>query len=380
MRGLKVDNITSEIKIIDEENRELIQFSSQEGAWDDISDSDSGQEISTENLSLLNHWISSIPTGLSTMAGNSSQLMTCTFNYNQLIQAKDGSGAIGAVFKDGTNKIGAQGRFHEANNLKSLVNLNMAFNFASQILAQKHLADINERLRIIENKLDEIKGYLETSRLAKILALHEHINIIGRMIVNKQEVSAGTLQNLSKSALEVRADVIHLRKEIDSSHTAIKQFNSSSLFGSNDIRDKLRDAIDKLDKLQCEYLLGMQCLLIANLILFIKLSGSEEFLMSSEIYLNEINHQEGSVNQWEKTKRTVSLHISKMKPLLERAASSEANAALIERKVKKTDNQFNENILKITQLNSQLQAVKTPSLMIEVADGKVLRAKYHVLK
>ncbi|MDW8844581.1 hypothetical protein SD961_01525 [Erwinia sp. MMLR14_017] len=369
-------NNTSEIKIIDEENRVLIQFSSQEGAWDDISAPNSGHDISSENVSLLNHWISSIPTGLSTMAGNSSQLMTCTFNYNQLIQAKDGSGAIGAVFKDGTNKIGAQGRFHEASNLKSLVNLNMAFNFASQIVAQKHLADINERLRTIEHKIDEIKGFLETSRLAKILALHEHIDIIGRMIVNKHEVSAGTLQNLSKSALEVRADVIHLKKEIDLSHTTIEQFDSSSLFGSNDLREKLRIAIDNIDRLQSEYLLGMQCLLIANLILFIKTSGSEEFLITNEVYLKELNLPGGSINKWEKTKRTVSLHLSKMKPLFERTASSEANAALVERKIKKTDDQYNENILKIIQLNSQLQAAKTPSLMVEVADGKVLRAKH----
>ena len=180
-----------EVDIVDAQNNALVKIHSQPGYWQDIAQQDSQTELDPSSISLFNHWLSSVPTVATAVAGNATQLMTCSFEYSQLIQAKDGSGAIGAVLNPDTNKIGAQARFHEAENLKSLVNASLVFNIASQLLAQKHLADINERLRIIEQKIDSIKSHLEQSRLAKIQAFHEHLNIIGLLLSRNDSTLAG---------------------------------------------------------------------------------------------------------------------------------------------------------------------------------------------
>ncbi|HCD7427033.1 TPA: hypothetical protein ND026_002520 [Citrobacter werkmanii] len=353
-----------------------MKIHSQPGYWQDITQQDSQTELDPSSISLLNHWLSSVPTVATAVAGNATQLMTCSFEYSQLVQAKDGSGAIGAVLNPDTNKIGAQARFHEAENLKSLVNASLVFNIASQLLAQKHLADINERLRIIEQKIDSIKSHLEQSRLAKIQAFHEHLNIIGLLLSRNDIITKESLLNLAKSAQEVRSQVKHLEKDITQAYREIEQFEPTSWFGSDDLREALKRKISNVERLQREYLTGMQCLLVANLILFIKHDGNQEFVLTSEVYLKELNASNGIFQQWEKIKRKVAHHLSKMKPLFERASSTQANALQVERKLNQTDNLLNTDNVLLTQLGERIQAAQSPQVLLEIVDNKVLRGRF----
>lgn len=369
-------NHAQSVELVDAENHLLMQLNNVALSWDDLPKSGREGELDPKSISHFNHWLSSLPAGATAIAGNSSQLMACSFDYSQLVQAKDGSGAIGAVLKPGSNKIGAQARFQEAENVKSMVNVNLVFNIASQILAQKHLADINERLQIIEVKVDAIQAFLNNARSSSIKAFRDHLSDIGHMLRNGDEVTRDTLQNLAKSTQEIRKEVMHINTDIVSAQGEIDQFNSSSFFGSNDIRERLKEHIDKIERLQNEYLIGMQCLLIANLILFIKHDGNKEFVLASERYLEELSDVNGAIQKWEKTKRTVALHLSKMKPFFERTVSSQANALLVERRLKQADNLFNIDTEQIKQLNGRIQAAQSPQVMLEIVEGKVIRGYY----
>lgn len=367
---------SSDIEIVDEENRSLVKINNVAGNWNDITPSEVDDELNSKNISQFNHWFSSLPVAAVTAAGNSSRLMICSFEFSQLVQAKDGSGAIGAVLKPGTNKIGAQARFQEASNLKSMVNVNLAFNIASQILAQKHLADINERLQIIEKKVDAIHKHLEASRFARIQALQEHLSTIATLLSAGKEITKDTLQNLAKSAQEVRAQVIHINKDIAAAYDEITLFDPHALFGSDGLRDKLKQQINKVERLQREYLVGMQCLLMTNLVLFIKHSGNKEFVLTGEKYLKELNDANEIIPQWEKIKRTIALHMSKMKPLFERATSSQANVLQVESRLKQADNHLCIDTTQIMQLSDRIQAAQSPKVMLEIVNGKVQRGRY----
>lgn len=366
----------SDIEIVDEENRPLVKINNVEGSWGDINSSEVESELDSKNISKLNHWLSSLPVTAVTVAGNSPRLMKCSFEYSQLLQTKDGSGAVGAVLKPGTNKIGAQARFQDAGTLKSMVNASLIFSIASQLLAQKHLADINEFLQVIEKKVDAIQKFLERARFAKIQALYEHLQIIGKLISDGSEISENTLSTLAKTKHEVRANVIHIRKDMDEAYDGIKRFDPNSVFSSNGLRDKLNQLIDKVERLQSEYLIGMQCLLMANLVLFIKKDGNKEFVLTSEQYLNELDDNRGIISQWDKMKRTITLHLSKMKPFFERALSSQANALQVESKLKQANNQLCIEIKKITDLNDRVKAAQSPQVMLEIVNGKVERGRY----
>lgn len=83
--------------------------------------------------------------------------------------------------------------------------------------------------------------------------------------------------------------------------------------------------------MQREYLLGMQCLLLANLILFTKHNGNKEFVLAAQDYVQELQAEQGLLSQWEQMQRKVAFHLSKMKPLFERSSSTQANAVLVEK-------------------------------------------------
>lgn len=364
------------IDIVDAENRSLVKINNIEGNWYDMHPSGVDDELNSNDISQLNHWLGTLPSAATAISGNSSKLLSCSFQYSELVQAKDGSGAIGAVLKPGTNQIGAQARFQEAKNLKSVVNTALLFNIASQMLAQKHLADINERLQVIEQKVDAIQTHLKNARFAKIQALREHLHIIAKLLSTGDLISKDTLQNLAKSSQEVRAVVMHINQDITDAHAEIERFDSNSLFGSNDLREELKKKITDIENLQRQYMVGIQCLLMANLVLYIKHGGNKEFILSSELYLNELSQNNGLLLEWEKNKRTINIHLSKMKPLFERAVSSQANALQVERKIEQVDALLHHDTAQITLLKDRIYAAQSPQILLEIVEGKVQRGRY----
>lgn len=335
-----------------------------------------GPELDAEGLSRFNQLLGLAPSSAAAVAGHSKQLMTCTFEYSRLVQAKDGSGAIGAVYKEGTTKFGAQARFKEAAGLQSVVNTGLIFNVASQMLAQKHLADISERLQLIEQQVKSVREFLEQSRLAKILTFQEHLQRIGALIAEHEQVHPDSLQLLAQKAQDVRSEVTHIRRDLEGVHREIQDFDSNSLFGSNDLREALRTKIDRVSHFQREYLLGMQCLLVANLILFIKHGGNKEFVLAGRAYMDELNCDQGLLTQWNATKRRVTLHLSKMKPFFEFAKSTQANADLVEAKVVAVQKILDYDVAQIRQLGQRLLEAQNPRVLLELDGGQAVRGRY----
>lgn len=366
--------VVTEIDLQDEHGRTLVEFRQADETHASLAFQTS--KIDSVSISQFNHLLGLAPSSAAVVAGNSKQLMTCTFEYSKLVQAKDGSGAIGAVYKDGSQKFGAQARFHEAENLKSVVNTGFVLNIASQVLAQKHLADINERLKAIEQQVKGIQKFLERSRFAKIEAFQEHLQRVGTLISLGEPVLSDSLHLLALKAQEIRAEVTHIRHDLEGAHKEVRDFDSSSWFGSDNLRIALQDKIDRISHLQREYLLGMQCLLMANLILFIKHGGNKEFVLAGEAYLAEFSSEHGLLNQWNATKRRVSWHLSKMKPVFELVKSTEANAMLVEAKLTKAQQLLDEDAEQVHQLQQRLVDAQNPRVLLALEDGQVVRGHY----
>ena len=98
--------------------------------------------------------------------------------------------------------------------------------------------------------------------------------------------------------------------------------------------------------------------------------------MNAEQYLNELNDNQGAIAQWEMSKRKITAHLSKMKPLFERSVSSQANARQVERSVEQVEIRLRHDTEQITQLSAGIQAAQFPKVMLEVVDGKVQRGHY----
>lgn len=358
----------------DDLGRTLVEFRHADETHADLAGEAS--ELNSDSVSQFNHLLGLVPSSATAVAGHSKQLMTCTFEYSKLIQAKDGSGAIGTVYKEGSNKFGAQARFQEAKGLKSVVTTGLILNVASQVLAQKHLADINERLQAIEQQVKSIRQFLEQSRLAKIETFQEHLQRVAQVLGEGKELHPSTLDVLVHKVQDVRAEVTHIRKDLEKAHSEIKDFDSSSWFGSNDLRVALREKIDRVNHLQREYLLGMQCLLVANLILFVKHGGNKEFVLAGQDYLAELNNPQGMLAQWNVTKQRVALHLSKMKPVFELARSTQANAELVDARVAGVQQHLTHDVAQIQHLEQRLVNAQAPRVLLQVENGQVVGGRY----
>lgn len=124
------------------------------------------------------------------------------------------------------------------------------------------------------------------------------------------------------------------------------------------------------------YLLGMQCLLVANLILFIKRGGNKEFVLAGQAYLAELNNDRGLLEQWDATEKRVAWHLSKMKPVFELTRSTEANARLVDAKVAAVQHLITRDVEQIRQLEQRLVNAQTPRVVLELESGQVVRGHY----
>jgi hypothetical protein len=366
--------IPQEVAIRDADNHPLMVLRTADMAL--LSTGRQTQELDAHSISQLNHLLSLVPSSVTAVAGNAKQLMACSFDYSKLIQAKDCSGAIGAVYKEGTNRIGAQARFHEVKTLKSAVNTGLLLNIASQAVAQKHLADINERLKSIEGQVKGVQEFLEQSRFAKMQVLQEHLQRLATMLKNQEEILPDTMQVLAHSVQSVRAEVVHIRRDLEKVQQQVKDFDCSRWFGSDDVRVALQEKIKRLSHLQSEYLLGMKSLLVANLVLYIKYGGNKEFVHASDDYLAELHHENGLLAQWNATMCSVRVHLSKMKPVFELTKSTQANVLLVENTVAKVQQMITQDAQQIRQLQQKIVDAQAPRIILEVENGSVACGYY----
>jgi len=332
--------------------------------------------VNRSNITQLNHWLGSIPSVSSAIAGNSKHLMVCDIKFDELMKAKDGVGSLGMVRKTGSTQIGTHVRLNEAEKLKTLVNTGLLLNLASNLVAQQHLAEINRKLEEIHSSVQEVIEFQKNERTSKLQAFYEKLQQVGQLISKEGEISDLTLQTISNSKQEVRGLVLHLKSDFAKKRIEIEQFDSSSPFGSNDLRQKLESMIAALGMLHKQYMLGMQCLVMANLILYFKGGCNEEFASEGAVLAAEIKSPNGIEANWGKVQQCISFHLSKMKPLFEFKGSTQANAQLVEKSVQRVGSALKMDSIMVSSLEKRIDSPQNQKLLLEVEGGKVVRGSY----
>lgn len=128
-------------------------------------------EFNESNISSFNQLFSNIPSLATKFETVKNQIVSINIDPRKLTLAKDGNGLRGMVHgvnKDGKFGVTENVRIFEANTLKQVINSGVIFNLASTVVAQKHLADINEKLKEIQKGINEIRHFLEDERRSKI--------------------------------------------------------------------------------------------------------------------------------------------------------------------------------------------------------------------
>lgn len=193
----------------------------------------------------------------------------------------------------------------------------------------------------------------------------------GTTLAKGDAVSEFTLQTLSNSKQDIHGIALHLKKNIETSAAKLDSFDSTSLFGSNDIRDDLKEIIDEQSRLFKEYIFSMQCLMMANLILYYQDDLRQEFKDEAERLMKEIAAAGGVQDIWKQTQQKITFQLSRMKPLFERAVSTEANARYVEIHAKKSGDALMSGTALLASLNQRLEPMAVGALL-EIENGKVV--------
>lgn len=362
-----------EFDLVNQNNQSVIKITEYSEEWGDGEEKD---ELDSKSISRLNNLLSSLQIGTATTAVTSKNLMVCNIEYDKLIQANDGSGALGLIRKGESNRISGQARFHEPENLKNLVKVTAVMNAASLLVAQKHLADINERLQEIEKQLQGISAHLHNERTTKILAFKEDLERIGSIISRGDEVQERILQTLHKNASEIRPIILHIKQDFQEALGDINNFKGDDWFGTDDFRKNLTEKINKANKLQSDYTQGMHYLLMAHFLLYIKGNGSAESFQAIKDYIHELQNDNSVFSKWRQTESKISVHTKKMGSIFESGKSTKANKELINKSIKKINNSFDITIGKVNSFKNKLESINNPSILFQMENGKVIRGRY----
>jgi hypothetical protein len=108
-------------------------------------------------------------------------------SIGECIRRKDGNGVCASIW--GITKKGKPGIIEnlpikDTPALSNLVNSAVLFQIASVIVAQKHLADINEKLSSIKHAIDDIKSFQERERKGKVLGAVEYFEQVAPAVFN----------------------------------------------------------------------------------------------------------------------------------------------------------------------------------------------------
>jgi hypothetical protein len=163
----------------------------------------------------------------------------------QLINAADGNG-MRAIAKGPNGKFIEHARLFDTKNLKKLVNVSAVWQIASVVVAQKHLADITEKLEEISNNIKYISQFLDAERRSKITGAYSYLQQCAEAI-RQGELSDAVRHQLEAIERDLTSVYDHL--QADFHYRASHEVEHTDTFGTKELLDNIQKKYDPLSKL-----------------------------------------------------------------------------------------------------------------------------------
>lgn len=158
----------------------------------------------------MNSVLQAAPTLLIENAQRGKQLMEVVINGN-MIRAADGNG-LRAMAVDANGKFSEHARLFSVDKLQELVNVAAVWQIASVVVAQKHLADISEKLDKILTAVDELSRFMDSERRSRITGTHSYLTQVAAAI-QAGEIAPAVRAELESCERDLLAAQDHLVSE-----------------------------------------------------------------------------------------------------------------------------------------------------------------------
>ncbi|MBB1200862.1 hypothetical protein EGM70_11225 [Enterobacteriaceae bacterium 89] len=203
------------------------------------------EEGDVSGISRLSPLLQAIPTALTSNHLSQHNYMEVIIN-GPLAKTKDGIGYRAFSFGD-DGKIAEQAVLMDADKLGNLVNTGLLLQTASVLLAQKHLADINEKLVAIAEDVKKVSEFQHNDRTSKIDAAIKYLRQIAPGL-QKGELSPTIRHKLEDFEVQFSGIQSHLRQDIITTSKEVRSCADPDFFGTNGITKKINGLQKDLQK------------------------------------------------------------------------------------------------------------------------------------
>jgi len=286
----------------------------------------------------------------------------------EMMKAADGNGWR-AMARGTDGKFVEHGRLYGTEGLKKAVSAAAVWQVASIVVAQKHMADIAEKLQEISEGIERTNRFLDSERLAKIKGTYDYLRKVALSIPGGDlpESVWDVLEPSEKALSEVQE---HLRLEFASS---LREATDPDTFGTEGLSKNIQKKYEQLQHLVVAMELCLETRLLACFVR--SLYPREQGLTRSRLgnLLDEVQQLQSLKSDvsrdWSvEVKRIVSKWNS-ASTLLDRRKMVEQTAIALEHSIEAS---VAKTVLWGSSLQKKaLQGNHPTRLLVEVVDGEV---------
>lgn len=290
-----------------------------------------------------------------------------------LAKVKDGSGYRG--FSLGEKGIKAHAVLLNPDKLNQLVNAGILLNVASAILAQKHLADISNKLTQIIETIREISAFQNNARKSEIVGAIQYLQQITPVVIEGQS-SPEIRQMLEAIEKDFSTLQDHLLTDIAFAGEKIAAINDGSFFSSATITSKIQAQQKIIEERTMEWDLAMR---VRGQALHL-VSHSEGQTMLVERRQQAIEHHYAQFDTViSKVEKQLQSRIDSIGAVAEQANTTSANKVILRKwcnnrlmpqkvaikEARMAFDQFQQNMLD--------KPLQTSRMLVEMKDGKPVK-------
>ena len=290
-----------------------------------------------------------------------------------LAKVKDGSGYRG--FSLGEKGIKAHAVLLNPDKLNQLVNASILLNVASAILAQKHLADISNKLTQIIETIREISAFQNNARKSEIVGAIQYLQQITPVVIEGQS-SPEIRQILEAIEKDFSTLQDHLLTDIAFAGEKVASINDGSFFSSATITSKIQAQQKIIEERTMEWDLAMR---VRGQALHL-VSHSEGQTMLVERRQQAIEHHYAQFDTFiSNLEKQLQSRIDSIGAVAEQANTTSANKVILRKwcnnrlmpqkvaikEARMAFDQFQQNMLD--------KPLQTSRMLVEMKDGKPVK-------
>ncbi|WP_298165298.1 hypothetical protein [Novosphingobium sp.] len=221
-----------------------------DAGWRKVTKDDSG-------ISWLNPLLQAVPsTATAVEVGTNNYMNVIIPAGTELVESVKHGGLIGTIRKIGTTKFAGAAKL-DAGKLSALATSGAALNIASALLAQKHLADISQKLSEIKEAIEDVAAFQRNERRSVLTGSIRYFEQIARSVLSG-ELSDEVVHAIEMHETKLLEVQDHLAIDIRSQTEALKTLKNEEWVGQGKYIKALGEQQATLEKLYREMLLCLR--------------------------------------------------------------------------------------------------------------------------